>query len=43
MIQVKKFLAKNGVDPCKVLSPVMENVRTKFSNVSFEDIDIDTI
>ena len=40
MIQVKKFYAE-WCGPCKVLSPVMENVRTKFSNVSFEDIDID--
>ena len=40
MIQVKKFYAE-WCGPCKVLSPVMENVRAKFSNVSFEDIDID--
>ena len=40
MIQVKKFYAE-WCGPCKGLSPVMENVRTKFSNVSFEDIDID--
>ena len=40
MIQVKKFYAE-WCGPCKVLSSVMENVKTKFSNVSFEDIDID--
>ena len=27
--------------PCKVLTPLMENVKTKFNNVNFEDIDIE--
>ena len=28
--------------PCKVLTPLMENVKTKFSNVKFENVDIDS-
>ena len=28
--------------PCKVLTPVMENVKSKFSQVSFENVNIDT-
>jgi thioredoxin 1 len=40
MIQVKKFYAA-WCGPCKVLTPLMENVKSKFNNVSFEDIDIE--
>jgi thioredoxin 1 len=40
MIQVKKFYA-DWCGPCKVLTPLMENVKTKFNNVNFEDIDIE--
>ena len=40
MIQVKKFYA-DWCGPCKVLTPIMENVKTKFNNVNFEDIDIE--
>jgi len=40
MIQVKKFYA-TWCGPCKVLTPLMENVKSKFSNVNFEDIDIE--
>ena len=40
MIQVKKFYAE-WCGPCKVLTPLMENVKTKFNNVNFEDIDIE--
>jgi len=40
MIQVKKFYA-TWCGPCKVLTPLMENVKSKFNNVNFEDIDIE--
>lgn len=40
MIQVKKFYAE-WCGPCKMLTPIMEQVKGKFSNVSFEDINID--
>ena len=40
MVQVKKFYAE-WCGPCKVLTPLMENVKTKFNNVNFEDIDIE--
>ena len=41
MVQVKKFYAE-WCGPCKVLTPLMENVKTKFSNVKFENVDIDS-
>lgn len=41
MIQVKKFYAE-WCGPCKVLTPLMENVKTKFANVKFENVDIDS-
>ena len=41
MISVKKFYAE-WCGPCKVLTPVMENVQTKFQGVSFESVDIDS-
>ena len=40
MVEVKKFYAE-WCGPCKVLTPLMENVKTKFNNVNFEDIDIE--
>lgn len=40
MIHVKKFYA-DWCGPCKVLTPLMENVKSKFNNVNFEDIDIE--
>ena len=42
MLEVKKFYA-TWCGPCKMLTPIMENVKGKFSNVQFEDIDIDSI
>ena len=41
MVTVKKFYA-DWCGSCKVLTPVMENVKSKFSQVSFENVDIDT-
>ena len=40
MVTVKKFSA-SWCGPCKVLAPVMNEVKGQFSNVKFEDIDID--
>ena len=40
MIEVKKFSA-NWCGPCKMLVPVMENVKQKFNEISFTDIDVD--
>ena len=40
MIQVKKFYAE-WCGPCKMLTPIMEQVKGKFSDVSFEDVNID--
>jgi thioredoxin 1 len=41
MVEVKKFYAE-WCGPCKVLTPLMENVKTKFSNVNFQNVDIDS-
>ena len=41
MISVKKFYAE-WCGPCKVLTPVMENVKSKFTQVQFESVDIDS-
>ena len=41
MVEVKKFYAE-WCGPCKVLTPLMENVKTKFTDVSFESINIDS-
>ena len=41
MVEVKKFYAE-WCGPCKVLTPLMENVKTKFSDVNFENVDIDS-
>ena len=41
MIQVKKFYAE-WCGPCKMLTPIMEQVQGKFSDISFESINIDS-
>jgi thioredoxin 1 len=40
MIEVKKFSA-SWCGPCKMLAPVMENIKPKFSNVRFTNVDVD--
>jgi thioredoxin 1 len=40
MITIKKFSAV-WCGPCRALAPVMNEIKTQFSNVKFEDIDID--
>jgi thioredoxin 1 len=41
MIEVKKFSAA-WCGPCRVLAPIMENVKSKFNNINFENIDVDS-
>ena len=40
MVTVKKFSA-TWCGPCRMLAPVMNEIKTKYPNVKFEDIDID--
>ena len=40
MIEVKKFYA-DWCGPCKMLTPIMENVKSKFNNIKFENVDVD--
>ena len=40
MLTVKKFSA-SWCGPCKALAPVINEVKTQFSNVKFEDYDVD--
>lgn len=40
MVTVKKFSA-TWCGPCRMLTPVMNEIKTKYPNVKFEDIDID--
>jgi thioredoxin 1 len=41
MVTVKKFSAV-WCGPCRALAPVMNEVKTQFSNVKFEEYDVDT-
>lgn len=40
MVKVMKFSAA-WCGPCKALKPMFEEVKTNFSNVVFEDVDVD--
>lgn len=40
MVTVKKFSA-SWCGPCRALAPVMNEVKSQFSNVVFEDYDVD--
>ena len=40
MVTVKKFSAQ-WCGPCRVLTPVMNEIKGNFSNVKFEEYDID--
>jgi thioredoxin 1 len=40
MVTVKKFSAA-WCGPCRMLAPMFEQVKGAYSNVTFEDIDID--
>jgi thioredoxin 1 len=40
MITVKKFSAA-WCGPCRALAPVMNEIKGQFSNVAFEDYDVD--
>lgn len=41
MIEVKRFHAA-WCGPCRMLAPIMENVKGKFNEVTFTDVDVDT-
>lgn len=40
MVEVKKFYG-SWCAPCRLLTPVLLEVRTQFPNVRFTDIDVD--
>jgi thioredoxin 1 len=41
MVTVKRFSAV-WCGPCRQLAPVMNEIKGQFSNVKFEEIDVDT-
>ena len=41
MLEVKRFSAV-WCGPCRALAPVMEGIKSQYSNVVFETIDVDT-
>ena len=41
MVTLKKFSAV-WCGPCRALAPVINEVKTQFSNVKFEEYDVDT-
>ena len=41
MIEVKRFHAA-WCGPCRMLAPIMENIKGKFEGVNFTDVDVDT-
>jgi thioredoxin 1 len=40
MIEVKKFFGE-WCGPCKLLSPVINEIKGEFPNVKFTDVDVD--
>ena len=40
MIEVKRFHAA-WCGPCRMLAPIIENIKPKFQNVNFVDVDVD--
>jgi len=40
MITVKKFSA-SWCGPCQALRPIFEEVKVRYSNVKFEEVDVD--
>ena len=41
MIEVKRFHAA-WCGPCRMLAPIMENIKGKFEGINFTDVDVDT-
>lgn len=42
MLTVKKFSAQ-WCQPCRALNPVMNEIKGQFSNVKFEEYDVDVV
>ena len=41
MLEVKKFYA-TWCGPCKMLTPIMEQIKKTHTDVKFEDVDVDS-
>lgn len=41
MLEVKKFYA-TWCGPCKMLTPIMEQIKRKHNDIKFEDVDVDS-